>query len=78
MTGCMPDNNICTGLNKIAQSKLTNPWLMNSDMCMEMRSYEMFMTHNTNEMLVNHTDNFIQMNICNRMNADNWNTNEWS
>lgn len=65
-------------LTKKTQSKWTNPWLINSDMCMEMRSYEMLMTHGTDEMLVNHTDKFMQMNGCNRMNADDWNINEWS
>lgn len=51
---------------------------MNSYMCMEIRSYEMIMRLDTNEMLVNHTDKFMKMNGCNQINADNWNTYEWS
>lgn len=38
---------------------------------MEIRSYEMIMRHDTDKMLLNHTDKFMQMNGCNKMNADN-------
>lgn len=75
---CMHNMNVCTGLNKTTQSKLTNPWLINSDLGMEIRSYEVITRHDTYEMLVNHTNKFVQMNGCNQMNADNLNTYEWS